>query len=259
MNDSPIVFDKTAADLSAMAAAARAVDASDVPAVRRTRLDLRAARVQIEKYGKDMRDDANRFAKAVIAKERELIGIIEPEEERLAAIEEAARKAEERAAALAALPGRMARLAETPGPDVPESEVLGLTDNSFELLLIGRREAATRAEAAALAAREAAVAAREAAQKAEADRIAAREEKAAQEAFQAAEAARHAAREAENRASLDAHNAKNEAAFREFAASHGWTEETKGDFVCDRRADGTHLFRRVGVFVPPSYAFAIED
>ena len=44
---------------------------------------LKSTRVDIEKRGKEARDDANKFAKAVIAKEKELIEIITPEEQRL--------------------------------------------------------------------------------------------------------------------------------------------------------------------------------
>src|SRR5580698_3744407 len=44
---------------------------------------LKTTRVAIAKDGKEARDDANKFAKAVIAKEKELIDIIQPEEERL--------------------------------------------------------------------------------------------------------------------------------------------------------------------------------
>lgn len=70
---------------------------------------LRSTRVAIEKTGKAARDDANKFGKAVIAKERDLIGLISPEEERLSglitaeqlrreAAEQAAREAEQRRA-----------------------------------------------------------------------------------------------------------------------------------------------------------------
>jgi hypothetical protein len=44
---------------------------------------LKTTRVAIAKDGKEARDDANKFAKSVIAKEKELIDIIQPEEERL--------------------------------------------------------------------------------------------------------------------------------------------------------------------------------
>lgn len=44
---------------------------------------LKAARIEIEKTGKEARDDATKFGKAVIAEEARLIGLIEPEEARL--------------------------------------------------------------------------------------------------------------------------------------------------------------------------------
>ena len=62
-------------------------DKAQLETVKRARLNLRTARVQIEKTGKSMRDGANAYAKAVIAREKELIAIIEPEEDRLADIE----------------------------------------------------------------------------------------------------------------------------------------------------------------------------
>lgn len=51
------------------------------------RMVLKTERVNLERLGKDSRDDATKFSKAVIAEERRLIGIIEPEEKRLAAIQ----------------------------------------------------------------------------------------------------------------------------------------------------------------------------
>jgi hypothetical protein len=61
------------------------------------RMTLKNTRVTIEKLGKEARDDANAFSKAVIAKEKELLGIISPEEDRLQKLQEqwdAARAAE---------------------------------------------------------------------------------------------------------------------------------------------------------------------
>ena len=61
------------------------------------RVSLKFARVDIEKLGKAAREDATKFSKAVIAEERRLIGIIEPEETRRKALQddwEAAQAAE---------------------------------------------------------------------------------------------------------------------------------------------------------------------
>lgn len=51
--------------------------------VNSARKDLKEKRVAITKLGKQLRDDANKFAKAVISKEKELVAIIEPLETKL--------------------------------------------------------------------------------------------------------------------------------------------------------------------------------
>ncbi|KWE25688.1 hypothetical protein [Burkholderia territorii] len=61
---------------------------------------LRTARTSIRKVGKDARDDATKFSKAVIAEEDRLVALIEPEETRLLNMRDAwdeAREAEKRA------------------------------------------------------------------------------------------------------------------------------------------------------------------
>lgn len=61
---------------------------------------LRTARTSIRKVGKDARDDATKFSKAVIAEEDRLVALIEPEETRLLSMRDAwdeAREAEKRA------------------------------------------------------------------------------------------------------------------------------------------------------------------
>ena len=64
------------------------------------RMVLKNTRVEIQKLGKAAREDATAFSKAVIAKEKELIDVIEPEESRLQALQDvwdAAREAEKQA------------------------------------------------------------------------------------------------------------------------------------------------------------------
>lgn len=66
------------------------------------RMVLKNKRVEIAKTGKSAREDATKFSQAVIAAEKELIGIISPEEERLQALQQAwddAREAERAEAA----------------------------------------------------------------------------------------------------------------------------------------------------------------
>lgn len=103
------------------------------------RMELKNARLAIEKTGKAAREDAQAFARAVIAEEKRLVGIIGPEEERLQAIQtgyerqqEAERQALERAEAerKAAIQKRIADLERVPvmvvsWPAVKLNEALG--------------------------------------------------------------------------------------------------------------------------------------
>lgn len=64
------------------------------------RMSLKNTRVAIEKAGKTAREDATAFSKAVIAEEKRLIGMIDPEEKRLQSLQDewdAAREAERQA------------------------------------------------------------------------------------------------------------------------------------------------------------------
>jgi hypothetical protein len=97
-------YDETKARLAELAAKSeRIVEITNAPGYQeahRARMDLKNARVDIQKRGKDARADATAFSKAVIAAEGELVGVIEPEESRLQALQDtwdAAREAERQA------------------------------------------------------------------------------------------------------------------------------------------------------------------
>jgi hypothetical protein len=60
------------------------------------RMVLKTTRVEIQKVAKDARDDAVKFQKAIIGKEKELIDLIEPEERRLQELQEAVDKEAQR-------------------------------------------------------------------------------------------------------------------------------------------------------------------
>jgi hypothetical protein len=55
----------------------------------RAAMDLRDARLAIQRTGKDAREDARKYADAVVAAEKELVALVEPEEERLKALRDA--------------------------------------------------------------------------------------------------------------------------------------------------------------------------
>lgn len=74
---------KSSADVVAVA------DMNGRDMAHRIGMNLKTARVAITKTGKAVREDATAFRDAVIAKEKELIGIIEPEETRVLALRDA--------------------------------------------------------------------------------------------------------------------------------------------------------------------------
>ena len=133
-------FDPTTAELTALVERTKGISADDLEnpeqmkVVKESRQALQRARVNIEKKGKALREDALKFQKAVIAKEKELIAIIEPEEERLSAIEEEAKKIALRKARLEGLPAKKARLlAISKHIEMPsDEEILAMDANTFE-------------------------------------------------------------------------------------------------------------------------------
>lgn len=78
----------------------------------RAYMNLRESRVAIEKTGKAAREDATAFSKAVIAEEKRLVDIAEPEEKRLKQLRDAFDEAEEekRQAAIRAERARVANI-----------------------------------------------------------------------------------------------------------------------------------------------------
>lgn len=190
------------------------VDTEDnLAAAKAAKTKLQQTRVRIERTGKAARDDANKFGKAVIAKERELISIIAPEEERLGELvlleqrrreeaERVAREEEERRAnliresfaRLRALPGMAASL-DVAGIDDLIAEAQKVVDDQSafpEDLRAAARYEAQVAQAACKAARDRRVQAdRDAAELEELRREkAAREEQERRAAANRAEAAR---------------------------------------------------------------------
>ncbi len=93
--------DQQLAELAAASKSITAITNADgLQQAHRARMTLKNTRVEIARIGKSARDDATQFSKAVIAEEKRLIAIIEPEEQRLEGLQnawEAARAAEKKA------------------------------------------------------------------------------------------------------------------------------------------------------------------
>ena len=96
---SPAVFDPNKEQLHAIAAEVAQITADpakmtkeDFELVNATKNKLVKARTAIQKRGKEVREQAVKFQRDVIAYEKDLIAIIEPEEQRLKEIEAAAKE-----------------------------------------------------------------------------------------------------------------------------------------------------------------------
>lgn len=198
-------------------------------------MSLRNARVAIESTGKKAREDATAFSKAVIAEEKKLVAIVDPEETRLKALRDewdAAREAERQALIEAerlrvdALRGRIAAIASYPSQFAlkPSSEVRSFLQTVKDSLESGALETfdelSDEAEAVFASTIETLEAMYEDKLNAEAAEQAAREAAEAEAARVAAEAERVAAESArlaaerkafEDRQSAAAEASKNEA------------------------------------------------
>jgi hypothetical protein len=136
-------FNPTVAELNKIAERARQVDVTDLVAVKEMRLELRTVRTTITKRGKELRDDALKFQKAVIAKEKELLELVTPEEDRLKEIEDIAAHAEEMAEREKKMPWRKEQIMLIgDGLDNPtDAELMDMDDEQFAQHLNARKVA----------------------------------------------------------------------------------------------------------------------
>lgn len=137
MNLSLESFDPTKAELTTMAEAYSGLyifgvdDVEGYQKVKEAKKELQSVRVRITKKGKEMRDDAIKFQRDVIAFEKELISIIEPTERELESRKEAVDLQKERAARLELLPVRKERLASV-NDNATDEQILDMDAESFE-------------------------------------------------------------------------------------------------------------------------------
>jgi len=81
-------------------------DPTQIEIVSENRKKLRKVEIEIERQGKSMRDEANKYSKDVIAREKDLKAITSPEIERLENIEQQAKDIVVREARLKDLPSQ---------------------------------------------------------------------------------------------------------------------------------------------------------
>lgn len=267
-------FDPTVAQLKELVGQSSGIQAVDLKdkvqleIVKNSRIKLKKTRVEIEKYGKTLRDDANKFAKAVIAKEKELIGIIEPEEIRLADIEKEAEQLaiiEERKVKLPERKERLATIGD--GVDVSDDHLLSLDATAFEAYYnerLGKKLAEDKEKQEAdLREREARIREQEEAVKKEAEKLEIekaarkREERAREE--ERAKLHKEEEERVRSQKQAEEEQLKNEKEaqerlekekrYREWRKGLGWTpEDSKYSFKEIRNGDFVELWRKVGEF-----------
>ena len=132
-------FNPTVTELNALVEASKDVTVTDIHnttemnVVKEHRTKIVKARTAIQAVGKDYRADALALQKAVIAKEKELIGIIAPEEERLKKIESDAKLALEREDRVKILPERREKLKMAGLPDQTDDFLLDMDNVAFSV------------------------------------------------------------------------------------------------------------------------------
>lgn len=132
-------FDPQVAELRTIAEQAASLtitdfsDKAQIKVVHDKRMELKNIRVSITKKGKELREEANAFTKAVLTKEKEMVGVIQPEEERLEKLEEEAERIAEIEKRKASLPERKFKLSSlSDGIEISDEGILEMDDNAFD-------------------------------------------------------------------------------------------------------------------------------
>lgn len=135
-------FDPTTAELNAVVEKSKGIIAIDLlddeitkthlKVVKTARIELRDVRIRVEKAGKALREDATAFNRAVLAKEKELLAIVVPEEKRLASIEAEAEEAILMERRKELLPERLARLESIGDSVTVEVDLLRMDTPTFD-------------------------------------------------------------------------------------------------------------------------------
>lgn len=240
-------FNPTVAELTTLADEAKAVDVTDLTAVKEVRLKLRTARTTITKTGKEFRAEALAFQKAVIAKEKELLEIITPEEDRLKAVEEEVAKAAELEERKKVLPWRKEQLMTIgDGKDNPtEEELLGMEDATFTTYLNERK--AAHLDAIEAEKREAELAEQREKEKEEAAEKARQEERERMEREQREkeEREKREAEEVARKEKEEQEKAEKNKKYKDWLKKNGYTEKNKDSYKIVREGNTFSLYTLV--------------
>lgn len=277
-------FNPTVAELQSLVNESKKIQSIDInnkqemAIVTKARISLKNARVAITKKGKELREEALEFQRAVIGKEKELIAIIEPEEDRLIAIEEEAKNKAIREERLQKLPWQKQKLSEI-GATVNDETLLSLDDKGFQVLLNEKiaqkyereQEEKRKIEAEELRKKEIAEAEERARIKAEAKakEEAERKEKEHKEELERIEkqAKEEMARkeretkekeekenklkaEADNKIKAEAEKLAKEKNYQAWLKSQGYSEDNKDGYFIENHGHCVVLYKLIGTYYP---------
>lgn len=137
-------FNPTMAELTTLAAQYQTLtiqgidDKEGYERVHKARMVLRDTRTNLQKTGKMLRADALKFQKAVIEKEKELIALIEPTENKLEKIQDEIDEQKERAKRVGDLPRRREKIKEI-DLVMTDDELLAMDSHGFDSFMFSRR------------------------------------------------------------------------------------------------------------------------
>lgn len=223
------------------------------------RIELRDIRIAINKKGKELRDDANKFSKAVITKEKELLAIIAPEEDRLEKIVEEAKEIIIRQARAKIIPIRQEKL-KSIGVVATEEELMEYDDDGFQTFFNAEMEKKNELERQKLEAEKAKLEAEkrgiERAKELEEAKEKTRKEteKRIKEQQALKEKQEKEKKERAEKAKLEA-EAKREKElaeqkeYQKFLSEHGYSEETKSDFIVENFGNKIRLAKILGIYI----------
>lgn len=261
-------FNPTVAEIKAMVARYASLQIQGIDdkegyfAVDTARKELKRVRVKITKTGKTMREEAVAFQKAVIAKEKELVELVEPTERELEAKQEAIDLEKEKLKRVSLLPERHARLVAVKY-EATDDELLLLDETQFEALFnqknaeyLAEKERVMLEEQARIEAEKKALQEQREEQEREARHQAELEQARKEAAERAVLEAERKAREAEEAKALaekqriEAEKAEQEKLekqkrYTKFLSDNGYTEDTKQDFYIQRENNKVILFKKV--------------
>jgi len=253
-----LIFDPKIADLQAIVSDTSLIttidltNESELEVFKACQKTLQQARLKVTNTGKALRDESNAYSKAVIAREKELLAVIEPEEQRLKNIKEDAEHAELLKVRASMTPVRVEEMAKaglTTEQLLTTEQMMEMDGNQFVEYIALKVQENNEAELTKFRAE------KELRDKADNDLKHAQDIKDAQEKAVIAERERaeKAKAEADEKAKKDAEVEKlklqSEVKYQNFLKENGWTEETKDQFVIEKGGNKVRLSRILATYI----------